>query len=59
MLFAQKLLAPGPQPKHPGNVHLEESEKEGPAGFPLSDAVAEGEFGKEFFLFGVFLPHEL
>jgi hypothetical protein len=20
MLFAQKLLAPGPQPKHPGNV---------------------------------------
>jgi hypothetical protein len=22
MLFAQKLLAPGPQPKHPGNVKL-------------------------------------
>jgi hypothetical protein len=21
MLFAQKLLAPGPQPKHPGNVN--------------------------------------
>jgi hypothetical protein len=25
MLFAQKLLAPGPQPKHPGNVKRWES----------------------------------
>jgi hypothetical protein len=34
-------------------------EKEGLPGIPLGDAVAEGEFGKKFFLFGVFLPHEL
>ncbi len=24
MLFAQKLLAPGPQPKHPGNRNVQE-----------------------------------
>jgi hypothetical protein len=34
-------------------------EKKGLPVIPLGDAVAEGEFGKEFFLFRIFMPHEL
>ncbi len=33
MLFAQKLLAPGPQPKHPGNVNPPQEDLRQSCGF--------------------------
>jgi hypothetical protein len=46
MLFAQKLLAPGPQPKHPGNVNPPQADPRQSRGVTLRELAVQPPDGK-------------